>query len=142
MKSNISCGGIVIYRGKILVLYKNYNHRYDGWVLPKGTVEDGEEYRTTALREVKEEGGADCSIVDYVGETHFTFESRNGDINKTVHWFLMMADSFYTRPQRCEGFESSGFYKYIEAYHLLKFDNEKEILKKAYEMYLSYQDRW
>ena len=33
-----SCGGVVIFRGKILVLYKNYKNKYEGWVLPKGTV--------------------------------------------------------------------------------------------------------
>ena len=37
-----SCGGVVIYRGKILALYKSYKNRYEGWVLPKGTVEQGE----------------------------------------------------------------------------------------------------
>ena len=31
----ISCGGVVIFRGKILLLYKNYRNRYEGWVLPK-----------------------------------------------------------------------------------------------------------
>ena len=31
-----SCGGVVIFRGKILVLYKNYKNKYEGWVLPKG----------------------------------------------------------------------------------------------------------
>ena len=36
-----SCGGVVIFRGKILVLYKNYKNKYEGWVLPKGTVEAG-----------------------------------------------------------------------------------------------------
>ena len=36
-----SCGGVVIYRGKILALYKSYKNRYEGWVLPKGTVEAG-----------------------------------------------------------------------------------------------------
>ena len=39
-----SCGGVVIFRGKILVLYKNYRNKYEGWVLPKGTVEEGEDY--------------------------------------------------------------------------------------------------
>ena len=48
----ISCGGVVIFRGKILLLYKNYMNKSDGWVLPKGTVEDNEEYTETALREV------------------------------------------------------------------------------------------
>ena len=39
-----SCGGVVIFRGKILLLYKNYKNKYEGWVLPKGTVEEGEEF--------------------------------------------------------------------------------------------------
>ena len=38
-----SCGGVVIFRGKVLVLYKNYKNKYEGWVLPKGTVEPGED---------------------------------------------------------------------------------------------------
>ena len=45
-----SCGGVVIFRGKILLLYKNYHHHYDGWVLPKGTVEEGETFDETAIR--------------------------------------------------------------------------------------------
>ena len=40
-----SCGGVVIFRGKILLLYKNYKNKYEGWVLPKGTVEAGEDYK-------------------------------------------------------------------------------------------------
>ena len=50
-----SCGGVVIFRGKILLLYKNYKNKYEGWVLPKGTVEAGEDYKETATREVLEE---------------------------------------------------------------------------------------
>ena len=44
-----SCGGVVIYRGKILALYKSYKNRYEGWVLPKGTVEPGETHIETAF---------------------------------------------------------------------------------------------
>ena len=47
-----SCGGVVIFRGKLLVLYKNYRNKYEGWVLPKGTVEPGEDFKQTALRDV------------------------------------------------------------------------------------------
>ena len=43
--------------GKILLLYKSYKNKYEGWVLPKGTVEAGEEYKDTATREVLEETG-------------------------------------------------------------------------------------
>ena len=35
-----------------------------------------------------------------------------------------------------EYFLDSGYYKFHEAYHLLKFSNEKQILEKAYNEYL------
>lgn len=130
-----SCGGVVIFRGKVLVLYKKYKTKYEGWVLPKGTVEQGEAHEDTAIRAVREESGAKAAIVDYIGSTSYTFSTRKDTVNKTVYWYLMSADSYYNKPQREEFFEDSGFYKYHEAYHLLKFSNEKQILEKAFEKY-------
>lgn len=131
----VSCGRIVIFRGKILTLYKNYRGRYEGWVLPKGTVEEGETYEETALREVHEETGARPVIMKYIGSSSYSFNVREGTIDKDVYWYLMMADSYYSRPQREEYFEDSGYYKYHEAWHLLRFANEKEILAKGYQEY-------
>ncbi len=131
-----SCGGVVIFRGKILLLYKNYKNKYEGWVLPKGTVEEGEEFPDTATREVREESGVRAHIVKFVGKSQYTFNTPQNAVMKSVHWYLMMADSYYSKPQREEYFVDSGFYKYHEAYHLLKFANEKRILEKAYEEYL------
>ena len=131
-----SCGGVVIFRGKILLLYKNYKNKYEGWVLPKGTVEKGEEHNETALREVKEETGVTAQIIKYVGKSQYTFNTPQNIVQKDVHWFLMMSDSYYSKPQREEYFCDSGYYKYHEAYHLLKFANEKQILEQAYNEYL------
>ena len=140
----ISCGGVVIFRGKILLLYKNYMNKSDGWVLPKGTVEDGEEYTETALREVLEESGANATIMKYIGSSSYRFTIPDDVVEKEVHWYLMIADSYYSKPQREEYFVDSGYYKYHEAYHLLKFSNEKQILEKAYAEYqeLKRQNRW
>ena len=136
MTEATSCGGGVIFRGKILLLYKNIRGRYEGWVLPKGTVEAGETFEQTALREVKEESGARAEIVDYIGVSQYTFQASSQDILKNVHWYLMMGESYYSRPQKEEFFMDSGFYKYHEAIHLLKFENERQILEKAYADYL------
>ena len=133
----ISCGGVVIFRGKVLVLYKNYRNRYEGWVLPKGTVEKGEEHADTALREVKEESGVDATIIKYIGKSSYTFSTYNDVVSKNVHWYLMMANSFYSKPQKEEYFCDSGYYKFHEAYHLLKFPNEKQILEDGYSEYLA-----
>lgn len=131
----VSCGGLVIYRGKILLLYKNYNNRYEGWVLPKGTVEEGESHEATALREVKEEAGVDGVIVEYIDKTVYTFTVPEDTVSKEVHWYLMKAGSYDSKPQSEEFFRDSGYYKYHEAYHLLKFDNERLILENGYNIY-------
>ena len=132
-----SCGGVVIYRGKILTLYKSYRNKYEGWVLPKGTVEAGERYEDTAIREVREEAGVQASIVKYIGKRQYSFTVPEDTVEKEVHWFLMTADSYYSKPQREEYFVDSGYYKFHEAYHLLKFSNERQILEKAYSEYLN-----
>ena len=132
----VSCGGVVIYRGKILTLYKSYKNKYDGWVLPKGTVEAGEEYKETALREVAEESGVHASIIKYVGKSQYSFSIPDDVVEKEVQWYLMMANSYYSKPQREEYFVDSGYYKFHEAYHLLKFSNERQILEMAYQQYL------
>ena len=126
----------MIFRGKILVLYKNYKGRYEGWVLPKGTVEEGEEFPETAIREVREEAGVEASIVKFIGTSQYSFLVPEGEVNKDVHWYLMMANNYHSKPQREEFFVDSGYYKYHEAAHLLKFPNERQMLDKAYRSYL------
>ena len=84
----VSCGGVVICRWKILLLYKNQNGRYMGWVLPKGTVEEGETFKETALREVCEESGAHGHVIKYIGKTQYVFRGNDDMVNKSVHWYL------------------------------------------------------
>jgi len=131
----LSCGGVVIHKGKVLLLYKNQNGRYIGWVMPKGTTEEGESFKQTALREVKEETGVIARIVKYLGKTQYNFHGGSDTISKTVHWYLMTTNSFYCKPQAEEFFADAGYYKQHEAYHLLKFYDEKQIMKKAYSEY-------
>lgn len=137
----VSCGGVVIFRGKILVLYKNCCKKYEGWVLPKGTMEEGESRTDTALREVWEEAGVKAGVMKYIGKSCYTFSVPEDTVSKEVHWYLMIADSYYSKPQREEYFTDSGYYKYHEAYHLLKFPNEKQILEQAYDHYLELRKR-
>ncbi|MFR8387685.1 MAG: NUDIX hydrolase [Lachnospirales bacterium] len=141
MTEAVSCGGVVIHDGKVLLLYKNQNGRYMGWVLPKGTVEPGETYQQTALREVKEETNSDAEIVKYIGKTQYTFRGNEDIVNKTVHWYLMVTDSFDCKPQAEEFFVDAGFYKQHEASYLLKFHDEKQMMRRAFMEYNQLQTR-
>lgn len=141
MTEAVSCGGVVIHDGKVLLLYKNQNGRYMGWVLPKGTVEPDESYKQTALREVKEETNSDAEIIKYIGKTQYTFRGNEDIISKTVHWYLMVTNSFDCKPQAEEYFVDAGFYKQHEASYLLKFHDEKQIMRKAFMEYNQMQSR-
>jgi len=135
-KNTVSCGGVVIYKNKVLVLYKNQNGRYMGWVMPKGNIEPNETYKQAALREVKEESGVTARVMKYLGKTQYSFKApEHVIISKTVHWYLMTTNSFYCKPQAEEYFADVGFYKQHEAYHLLKFHDEKQIMRRAFAEY-------
>ena len=137
MTEAVSCGGVVIHDGKDQLLYKN---QY-GWVLPKGTVEPGETYQQTALREVKEETNSDAEIVKYIGKTQYTFRGNEDIVSKTVHWYLMVTDSFDCKPQAEEFFVDADFYKQHEASYLLKFHDEKQMMRRAFMEYNQLQTR-
>jgi 8-oxo-dGTP pyrophosphatase MutT (NUDIX family) len=130
----VSCGGVVIFKSKVLLLYKNHTGKYMGWVMPKGTIEQDESYKQAALREVKEESGVNARVVKYIGKTQYTFQGQSEIVCKTVHWYLMTTNSFLCKPE--EYFADVGFYKQHEAYHLLKFHDEKQIMKRAFQEYV------
>ena len=104
-------------------------------MLPKGKAEFKESHKEAALREVLEETGARARIIRPLGKTQYSFQRGSVTYNKSVHWFLMTADSFYCKPQAEENFSDGGFYKQHEAYHLLKYQDEKELLKRAFSEY-------
>ena len=128
----ISCGGIVIYKGKALVLYRSRTDKFDGWVLPKGKKEPHESDEECALREVKEEASVTARAVARLGKTRYSFQGEGCFVQKTVYWFLMAADAFYCKPQAEEHFTDVGFYKRHEAIHLLKYPDERDMLSRAF----------
>ena len=93
-------------------------------------------YTETALREVKEEAGVTPEITKYIGKSQYSFRVPDNVVEKEVHWYLMKAQNYYTKPQKEEYFTDAGYYKFHEAYHMLKFVNEKKMLESAYKEYM------
>ena len=123
---------------------KENDLNHDKWIGVGGKFEAGEMPEECMMREVKEETDADASIIKYVGKSEYSFYSFHEQIIKSVHWYLMESENYHSKPQKEEFFVDSGYYKFHEAYHLLKFPNEKEILKQAYDEYkkLRSANRW
>jgi ADP-ribose pyrophosphatase YjhB (NUDIX family) len=76
-----------MHRGKAEYLLVESKNDPDQWVLPKGHVEEDEQHRETAVREVREETGVWARIVQDLGNVSYTV---NGSV-VSAHFFLMRA---------------------------------------------------
>ncbi len=63
------------------------------WSLPKGHIEPGETAEQAAEREVREETGIVGHVLGALGTIDFWFVADDQRIHKTVHHFLLEADS-------------------------------------------------
>ncbi|MGZ4276082.1 MAG: NUDIX hydrolase [Solirubrobacteraceae bacterium] len=57
--------------------------------LPKGHPEKGESPADAALREVREEAGVECKLVEKLGETRYWYMRKGERIAKVVAFFLL-----------------------------------------------------
>lgn len=125
----ISSGGVVVFGNTILLLRK-----FNGdWVLPKGRLEEGENTKSAALREVYEESGVKGEIVKYLGNINYNYKNLKKDeiVIKTVHWYLMKANNMDSKPQKQEGFVDAVFVHIDKVTGLVRYSDERKILDKC-----------
>jgi 8-oxo-dGTP diphosphatase len=80
-----AAGGLILRGGKVLLVHRP---KYDDWSFPKGKCHDGESDEACALREVEEETGLRCELLDELGGTSY----RDGKGRpKTVRYWRMRA---------------------------------------------------
>ena len=63
-----AAGGLVVRDGHVLLVHRP---KYDDWSFPKGKCDAGEPDEMCALREVEEETGLRCELLDEIGETSY-----------------------------------------------------------------------
>ena len=82
-----AAGGLVVReaegRREIAVVHRP---KYDDWSLPKGKLDQGEDWEEGALREVEEETGMRCEIEAELPASHHTDHKGRA---KEVRWFRM-----------------------------------------------------
>jgi len=143
--------GIIIYfddvstgKEKFLIL----KHRKGHWSFPKGHIENGEDIKTAALREVKEETGLDGieilrfkeknKNVEYILSENYIIKDTN--IEKTNYYFIGKVAQRYKEnmlPKVKIAVNEILDYcwcSYEEASKLITFNQARELLKNAYEI--------
>ena len=86
----IEAAGGVVYNNEnqLLMIFRN-----NKWDLPKGKLEQNENIKECAIREVQEECGVSgLSIVSFLKDTYHTYEINGKKILKRTYWFTMRTD--------------------------------------------------
>ena len=129
-----AAGGVVIYRGKVLVLNRPSRNEVR---LPKGHLEEGEDFETAAKREVSEESGyANLNVLADLGAQHVEFSWEGKSIERTERYFLMSLEEKDFRSKGCceEEFEPH-WITFDEALLRLSFEAEREWIRRGKTVY-------
>ncbi len=96
----VRAGGGVVFNAKNQVLFI---FRRKKWDLPKGKLDEGEDIKECALREVREETGIKyVEVVRYITDTYHLYIENKMMLKKTT-WYLMRSNDMRLRPQFAEG---------------------------------------
>ncbi len=100
------------------------------WGFTKGLIEEGESEEETALREAEEEAGLKIKIIhDFKEKINYMYKLHGDLIKKEVIFLVAEANSKGVKLSH----EHSDFkwLPFEEALKLMKYKNQKELLKKA-----------
>lgn len=130
-----SCGLIVYYKKGDFVEYLLLHYPQGHWDLPKGHVEEGENEKQTALRELKEETGIDDAEVkeSFREEIHYFFKRKEKLISKKVVFFL--AETKSKKVKISDEHKNFIWLDFTQAHKKLTFENVRIVLKKAHSFF-------
>lgn len=132
IKYEKSCGAVVTrikdQKREFLIIHQVQGH----WCFPKGHMEGDETEAETARREIREETGLIVSLdTGFRTSTHY---SPSPGIMKEVVYFLAIPEGGKEKVQK-EELQEEKWVSLEEAYGVLTFDNDADILRQA-EAYL------
>jgi ADP-ribose pyrophosphatase YjhB (NUDIX family) len=129
MRFEFSAGGIVAEGTRVLLVRTKNLNGEEVWTFPKGHIEKKEKAAEAALREVIEETGYSCEIINKIGSVEYFFKDKGELIKKTVQWFLMKPlPAGKTREPDSE-IDEVKWVEIKQADKLLSYDSDKKTLK-------------
>jgi len=129
-KPDFSCGGLVwdkAARKLLLVQVENLSKKRV-WTFPKGHPESKETDSEAAVREVREETGWQCEVIEPIMDVRYIYVHDGTRYHKTVRWFLMKPIAKTGEFDPNEILQSQ-WYGLEETADLITYDTDKKLLK-------------
>lgn len=124
-----SAGGIVQDGDNLLMVEVENLEGTRVWTFPKGHIEKGEKAEDAALREVWEETGYKCEILEPLERVQYWFKREEVLTKKTVTWFMMKALE-KTGSHDPDEIVATRWVPMKEALSLARYKSDKKILAK------------
>lgn len=135
----IKSAGAVLFReknGKREYLLLKYKNKKEYWGLAKGMIEEGEDEKKAALREIYEETGLEkVKLIDgFIEKSKFYYTWDGETVEKHVVWFLGEVKDLYDGSVSDEH-EEIVWLTFKKLINKVTYKNDLEIVKKA-ELFL------
>lgn len=131
---HFSAGGVILDKGKILLIYRKSKNDF---TFPKGHIEKNEDARQAALRETIEETGfQNLAIIEPIGNVEYWWKEEDGIHHKVEEDFLMKLKD--KKRQVLEGPEYDdikiGWFSPQEALEKATYPSVKKQLKRVLKL--------
>ncbi len=128
--------GAVVYAEADGQMYLALVHDIFGhWTLSKGKIEEGEEIKAGAVRELKEELGLDITIEAELGMNEYVASHpEKGKVRKQVHYFLASSPYSEITLEQKGGLDDGRWFKVADILELNFYEDILPIVTKAVTM--------
>ena len=115
-----AAGGVVEQDGRIAVVHRP---RYDDWSLPKGKLDKNESSERAALREVQEETGLSCQLIEELDPVSYT--DNRGRPKNVRYWRMKVLSGEFEVNDEVDELR---WLAKADALELLSYEHDRELV--------------
>ena len=116
-----AAGGVVERDGLIAIVHRP---RYDDWSLPKGKLDKNESSERAALREVQEETGLSCQLIEELDPVSYT--DNRGRPKNVRYWRMKVLSGEFEVNDEVDELR---WLSKAEALDLLSYEHDRELVE-------------
>ena len=125
---------MVVRDGQVIVIVPAKSRSPNVLALPKGHPDGDESPLEAAIREVREETGVEAEPIEELGEIEYTYDRRNGTVDKRVAFWLFEYRSGELAPDH--EIAEARWMPLEEAARSLTYEGEREMVERALSRYV------